>query len=287
VSHGLRFDFLSQLACRRTHRPHVVVRAVALADELMPPLQKRLYGLADAWTLRQCQSIIAVSEASGRRMIATQHLPESKLVVIPNGVAVPVVAPEAARAARQALGIEPQTLLVGGVGQLIPRKAFDRLVEALGSLQKGSIDVACVLIGAGPERDRLESLARARGVRLVLPGYRADPYPAMASFDVAVLPSRAEGMPLVVLEAMALGVACIATPAAGTVELIETERSGLIVPADDVAALAVALERLLSDPALRARFAVAGAARVREHYGLDAMLQRFDTTLRHAAGWLA
>jgi hypothetical protein len=54
-----------------------------------------------------------------------------------------------------------------------------------------------------------------------------------------------------------------------------------------VAALAGALERLLGDPALRARFAAAGAARVREHYGLAAMLQRFDTTLRRAAGWPA
>jgi glycosyltransferase involved in cell wall biosynthesis len=176
---------------------------------------------------------------------------------------------------------------VGGVGQLIPRKGFELLVEALGKLQPRFEDVACVLIGEGPEREHLQALAQRLGVNLLLTGYRADPYPAMASFDVAVLPSRAEGMPLVILEAMALGVACIATPAAGTVELIETERSGMIVGTDDVTGLAAALERLLGDAALRARLGAAGAARVRELYGLDAMLERFDVTLHRAAGWPA
>jgi glycosyltransferase involved in cell wall biosynthesis len=125
-------------------RPHLVVRAVALADEPMPALQKRLYGLADAWTLRHCQTIVAVSEASARRMIATQRLPESKVVVIPNGVRVPKVAPETARAARAALGVGPQTLVVGGVGQLIPRKAFELLVQAWENCAGGSTtSLAC------------------------------------------------------------------------------------------------------------------------------------------------
>jgi glycosyltransferase involved in cell wall biosynthesis len=285
LSHGMRFDFLTAVAARRVRVPHVVVRAVALADEPLPAWQRRVYGLADAWTLRRCERIIAVSEASRQRMLATQPLPAKKITVIPNGVRVPEVRRDAALRARQELGIAPETLVVGGVGQLIPRKAFDRLVEALAVLTPQFPAVTCVLVGEGPERERLTRLARERGVRLVLPGYRPDPYPALASFDVAVLPSLAEGMPLVVLEAMALGVSCVATPAAGTAELIEPEASGLLVPANDVPALASALQRLLEDPALRARFAAAGAGRVRDHYSLQAMLGRFESTLRDAAGW--
>jgi glycosyltransferase involved in cell wall biosynthesis len=82
----------------------------------------------------------------------------------------------------------------------------------MGELRRRFDDIACVLIGEGPERERLQALAQQLGVHLLLLGYRADPYPTMASFDVAVLPSRAEGMPRVILEAMALGVPCIATP---------------------------------------------------------------------------
>jgi glycosyltransferase involved in cell wall biosynthesis len=282
VSHGLRFDFLSQHACRRTGAPHVVVRAVAFADETMPAWSKRLYALADGWTLRGCRGIVAVSQASKRRMVATQHLPEEKIVVIPNGVRPVEITPAKRAAARRALGVEADVPLVGGVGQLIPRKAFHVLVEAVGMLRARHPRVECVLLGEGPERPHLEARARELGVPLHLPGFVADPHPTLAAFEVAVLPSRAEGMPLVVLEAMALGVACVATPAAGTVELIEDGRSGLLFPVDDAGALAAALERLLADGPLRARLAAAGMERVRSHFGLDAMLARFDAYL-HAA----
>ena len=285
VSHGLRFDFLSQQACHRTGVPHVVVRAVALADEQMPQWTKRLYALADGWTLRRCHGIVAVSEASKQRMLATQRLPAEKVHVIPNGVRLPQISLAERSAARRGLGVEEGVPLVGGVGQLIPRKAFHVLVEALGTLGDRHPQVQCVLVGEGPERPRLEALARSRRVPLHLPGYLADPYPTLSALDVAVLPSRAEGMPLVVLEAMALGVACVATPAAGTVEIIEADRSGLLVPVDDVQALAGALDRLLGDAALRARLGSAGMERVRAHFGLDAMLAGFDAYLRAVAGW--
>jgi glycosyltransferase involved in cell wall biosynthesis len=287
VSHGLRFDFLAQHACRRTRTPHVVVRAVALADETMPIWAKRIYGLADRWTLGACSGIVAVSEASKQRMVLTQKLPATKIVVIPNGVRLPHIGPRERAAARRALGVADRVPLVGGVGQLIPRKAFHVLVEALGMLRERHPRAESVILGEGPERALLEARARALGVPLHLPGFLVDPYPAFASFDVAVLPSRAEGMPLVVLEAMALEVACVATPAAGTVELIEDGRSGFLFPMDDPGALASVLDRLLADEALRARIAAAGRERAHRHFGLEAMLARFDAYLHGAAGWPA
>lgn len=285
VSHGLRFDFLAQQACRRATIPHIVVRAVALADEQMPVWSKRLYGLVDRWTLGACTGIVAVSEASKQRMVATQHLPAAKIVVIPNGVRLPQIDAGQRAAARRALGVEDGVPLVGGVGQLIPRKAFHVLVEALGILRARHPRVEGAVLGEGPERAHLEARARALGVPLHLPGFVADPYPALAGFDVAVLPSRAEGMPLVVLEAMALQVACVATPAAGTAEVIEDGRSGCLFPVDDPNALASVLDRLLTDDALRARLATAGMERAHNDFGLDVMLARFDAYLHAAAGW--
>jgi glycosyltransferase involved in cell wall biosynthesis len=284
VSHGLRFDFLAQHACRQTGVPHLVVRAVALADEPMPAWKRRLFAAADGWTLGKCNRIVAVSEASRRRMVATQHSPDEKFTVIPNGVRLPAIAPEARRAARAALGVKEGAPLVGGLGQLIPRKAFHLLVEAVGRLRERHPQVQCVVGGEGPERERLAGLARSICVTLHLPGYLEDPYPTLAALDVAVLPSRAEGMPLVVLEAMALGVACVATPAAGTAEVIEDGRSGLLFPVDDARALAEALTALLGDPARRGAIAEAGNERARAQFSLEAMLARFDAILHAAAG---
>lgn len=280
LSHGLRFDFLSSLASRNTGVPHVVVRAVALADETMGRGRKFVFGVVDGWTLRRCTGIIAVSEASKRRILATQHVRPERITVIPNGVRLPEIGREEALGARRALGVADDRVIVGGVGQLIPRKAFDRLIAALSALRTRHPRVVVVLLGEGPERAALEAQARAAGIELLLPGFRADPYPALASFDIAVLPSLAEGMPLVVLEAMALGVATVATSAAGTVEVIEDGVSGAIVPPDDVPALAAALDALLTDDQARARLAAAGRARVREHFALDAMLHRFESYLQ-------
>jgi len=280
LSHGLRFDFLSALASRGTGVPHVVVRAVALADETMGRGRKLAFGVVDGWTLRRCSGIVAVSEASKRRMLATQRLRPESITVIPNGVRLPEITREEALRARRTLGIEDDRLIVGGVGQLIPRKAFDRLVAALSTLRARHPRIVAVLLGEGPERSTLEAQARTAGIELLLPGFQPNPYPALAGFDIAVLPSLAEGMPLVVLEAMALGVATVATSAAGTVEVIEEGLSGRIVPPDDVPALAAALDALLTDGQVRARLAAAGRDRVHEHFTLDAMLRRFESYLQ-------
>jgi len=287
VSHGYRFDFLTGLATQRARVPHVVSRAVALADETIPSPRKALFGLVDAWTLRRCDGIIAVSEASKRRMQRTQGLPEDKIEVIPNGVRLPEVTPEERRAARLALGIDATVPIVGGIGQLIPRKSFDVLVRALATPVVRRTRAQCVVLGEGPERPRLAALAKEIGVPLLLPGYLPHPYPTLAAFDVAVLPSRAEGMPLAVLESMALGIATVATPVGGTPELITDGQTGLLAPPGDATALGAAIARLLEDVQLRQNLGAAGARHVTERYSLEAMLRAFDVYLYRMAGWSA
>ncbi len=283
VSHGLRFDWHAALAARRTGVAHVVVRPVALADEVMSRGRKWVFGVVDSWTLRSCTSIVAVSHASRQRMLKTQLLPSRKCVVIPNGVAVRDVTDAERTAARNTLGIEAGTRLVGGVGQLIPRKNFDLLVRALARMRDTHPNTVGIVLGEGPERERLTILARSLHVPLLLPGFAADPQAMVAAFDVAVLPSRAEGMPLVVLESMGLGVATIATAVAGTPEVIEDGISGVLIPSGDAVALATALGQLLDDDALRARIAAAGAQRIATQFTLQAMVDRFTTLFERVA----
>jgi glycosyltransferase involved in cell wall biosynthesis len=280
LSHGLRYDFHAALVARHARVSHWVSRAVALADDSYPQPARSIYALVDRWTLARADGIVAVSEASKRRMVATQGLRAERITVIPNGVRVPQVSADERAAARHELGVG-DTLVVGGVGQLIPRKAFEVLVDAVAQLPEPRPPL--VILGDGPERQRLETRARDAGVRLVLPGFREDPYRFIAGFDISVLPSKAEGMPLVVLESMALGVACIASAVAGTPEIIEDGRTGLLVPAGDAEALTGALRRLLEDVPYRQAIAAAGAARAAREFSLEAMLSRFRTTLHAAA----
>jgi glycosyltransferase involved in cell wall biosynthesis len=287
LSHGLRVDFHTALAVRGTGATHLVSRAVALADDPYPVMSRLLYMLVDAWTLRVCAGIVGVSEASKRRMVMTQHIDARRIMVIPNGVPLARVTPEDRARVRQSLHLGPEALAVGGVGQLIPRKAFEILLEAVACLPATCPRPTVVLVGEGPERARLEALARAHGVRLVLAGFQSNPAPWMAALDVAVLPSRAEGMPLSVLEAMALGVATVATPAGGTAEVIEADVSGFLTPVGDAGALARVLERLLADANLRARIGAAGLQRVVERFSQEAMLGAFRATLRNARAGLS
>jgi glycosyltransferase involved in cell wall biosynthesis len=291
VSMGLRHDFHAALACRSVGVPLLVHRPVPLADEPIPALRRHMFGLVDAWTLRHCAGIIACSEASALRMARTQRIARRRIRVVVNGVPVPEVTPAARASARQRLGAEPGDVVVGAAGQLIARKGFADLVRAVAHLQGsvsapargGAPSVRCVVLGEGPEHDALQALAHQLHVDLLLPGFVEDPGALIAGFDVAVLPSYAEGMPQFVLEAMALGVPTIATRVAGAPEVIVDSVSGMLVPPGNIGALSGALARLGSDAALRQRIGRAGAERVRRHFSLDAMLEGFAVCFRLAA----
>ena len=281
VSYGLRYDFMCALACRRAGVPHVVSRAAPLVGDATLPLgRKVLYGVIDTWVLHACSGIVTVSEESKRRMRASQLVPSQRIAVIPNGVQARHIGSADRVAARHALGVDDAALLVGGVGRLVAGKQFDLLLRAVTSLQRlAGPPIVVVLVGDGPERPRLQRLARELGVRLLLPGFLDDPQPTLAGCDIAVLPSRAEGLPLVVLESMALGVATIATKVGGVPELIQDGESGLLVPVGETAALASALQRLRTDPEARRRLGEAAAGRVRQHFDVESMLHAFDSYL--------
>ena len=145
----------------------------------------------------------------------------------------------------------PATILF--VGRLVPRKRANLLLQAVARLAGM---VRCVIVGDGPERGALERQARELGIadRVSFTGWLGLLSPRMlAAYDAAdifCLPSYAEGLPLVPLEAMARGVAVVATAVSGTPEVVRNEETGLLIPRDDLDALTGALRRYLDEPAL-------------------------------------
>ena len=151
------------------------------------------------------------------------------------------------------------------VARLVPQKGLDVLIAALPRLSGAAAAWPVTLVGDGPERETLQRKARDLGVsdRLRCLGFRSDPERFLAEAAVFVLPSRFEGMPNALLEAMAAGLAVIVTDASpGPLEVVEPGVSGLVVPSDDPVALAAAMEALASDPERCRRMGAAAKARI-------------------------
>jgi glycosyltransferase involved in cell wall biosynthesis len=164
--------------------------------------------------------------------------------------------------------------IVGAIGRLEAQKGFDLLIRALPQLE----GVTLVLVGDGNERRPLEQLAKDIGVaeRVVWEGWSDRARAYLGAFDVFALPSRFEGFPLVVLEALLAQSAVVAADVGSVAEAVRHEETGLLVPPDDSAALAAALRRLFEDPDLRRRVGEQGRRLVLERFTADHMTRGFE-----------
>jgi glycosyltransferase involved in cell wall biosynthesis len=191
-------------------------------------------------------------------------------------------------AARKALGLHATRPAVVVVGRLSVEKGVDRVVELVHELAAGEGDraadrhAAFHLVGDGPQRSFLEQRARVLGVadRIHFHGWQSDPRPWIESADVLLLPSRTEGLPNAVLEAMALGTPAAATDVGGgaTRDLLDDGACGVVLAnTDAVGAWASPLRRLLDRPALRRDLADRARARVEARFSFAHRMQRvFD-----------
>ncbi|MBU1675223.1 glycosyltransferase, partial [bacterium] len=206
-----------------------------------------------------------------------------KVSVIPNGVDPAALRrtadPEGARAG---LGLPAGARVVSMVGEVGPRKDQETFLRAIALRRRGG--AVFLIAGTGPpaEEARLRALTAALGlddgtVRWL--GFRDDVPSLLAVSDVVVLPSREEGFPNALLEAMALGVPAIGTPVDGIPELIADGVNGLLVPVGDPAALAGAMARLLDDEDLRRGLGAAAAESIRAEFDLTAMMDRVESAL--------
>jgi glycosyltransferase involved in cell wall biosynthesis len=167
-------------------------------------------------------------------------------------------------------------LLIGAVGRLSPEKGFDLLIQATAQLVQKGLDVALVIAGEGEQRPALEGLIAQSGCadRIRLLGYCANPRPLYEALDVFALSSVREGLPNVLLEAMALEVPVVATRIAGVPRLLRDGENGLLVEPGSVPELTRGLERLLRDAPLRERLRAVARQTVATHYCFATRMQK-------------
>lgn len=210
--------------------------------------------------------VFCISEFT-RAQVAAQVAPEywQKLRVVHCGVDTDNHRPSGESASRTSINVLCVT-------RLVPAKGVSLLIEAVARLQKELPELRCTLVGDGPDRDRLERLAIARGVadRIEFVGAVGQDHIQRYyhEADVFALPSFAEGVPVVLMEAMAHGVPVVGTAVGGVSELIEPDVTGLLVPAGDVSALTSALRRLCSDQDLRSALIANGRRKVVHEFNI-------------------
>ena len=194
-------------------------------------------------------------------------VPPERMVTVPNGIRSRGRGPGRA-AARRALGLDPGQPVVLSVGRLNVMKGHRYLVAAVPEIARRVPDVAVVVIGAGHLEGALRAQADELGVgdRVHLPGHRPDARMLLDAADVFALPSRSEGMPLALLEAMDAGLPVVATRVIGSAEVVAEGETGLLVRPRDPAALAAAVAGLLADPATARRYGRAGRERYLSHF---------------------
>jgi glycosyltransferase involved in cell wall biosynthesis len=231
----------------------------------------------DRWTNRLVTINVCVSQAVADFSVALAKLAPVKIVVIPNGVDVKRFT-DAQPADLRAFGIPAGSPTLLTIGRLDRQKGLPDLIEAAALVSARFPAAHFLLVGEGRERSAIERLIGEKGLaeRVHLAGWRPDvPELLSAGFGV-VLSSHWEGMPNVVLEAMAAGLPVVATRVEGTSELVVDDQTGLLVPIESPQALAEAIGRLLADPASAKALGAAGRERVAAHFSWEQMVARYE-----------
>lgn len=255
--------------------PHLIA-----AERSIDNWKKPIHWMFDRALSKKSDYVIANANNVRRFLIEKGKLPSHKIRVIHNGVDSSKFA---ALVDRRDRPFSPVDLTILCVGRLDPVKGQDVLLDAVADISTGLPDARIILVGGAvyPPEKKFKSLLEEKLIRLgltsriTMPGFHSDIRPFLRDADVMVLPSRREGFPNVIIEAMAAGVPVVATSVGGIPDIIDHEISGLVVPPDDKNALSDALRRSLTDQQLRTTLIAEGFLRANE-FPIEKMVKQHE-----------
>jgi glycosyltransferase involved in cell wall biosynthesis len=279
-THGYKTDVIGFLAVRGTNRKIVSTPHGWSANA---GIKVQIYEALDRLVFRFFDAVVPLSSDLYEGLLRLPGL-KRKLHLIRNGVDLSEI--DAVSQGSPELGAWKSQggVIIGYIGQLIPRKGLDTLLRAFSDL--GIPRKRLCIVGEGPQRPELERLAGQIGVKdqVHFFGFREDRIALMKCFDVFVLPSRLEGIPRCVLEAMAARVPVVASDIPGCRVLVEDEVTGMLFPVDDHIGLATKLRLVLGNDGLRDSMANAGYALVRREYSAEKMAEKYAELYAELAG---
>lgn len=244
-------------------------------------LSMRAYAFLDRLALRKFDRVVAISDA----LLETLHrsgVEAGKVKMISNGIDI-----DRFRDAQPTLRDELalcERALVGFVGRLVPDKGGEILLRAAQQVLRVKPDTEFVFVGDGPTRSSWELLARELGIsdQVVFAGVRGDMPGVYSSFQMVVLPSLCEAMPMCVLEAMAAGKPVVATRVGAIPKVVDPGQTGLLVEPGDVNGLSAAIVKILEDRELARQMGSNGSVRAAKLFSSDAMARQYEDLYRQA-----
>ena len=276
-AHGFKAGLIARIAARLAGRvPAIVTVHNHVLYRGISGFTRWRYITVERWLAGMTARIITVSDALRDELIEEYGIEPALITTIHNGLDLaPFLAPSDRAGARRRYGVPADALVFGLAARFAPQKAMDVLVEAALPLLERHENAYLLLAGDGPLLETVKTSARRSSARdrILFPGFEADVPRLLAALDVYVSSALSEGLPLATIEAMAAGLAVVATRAGGTPEVVADGVTGLLVPAGKPGPLSDAMLTLARDPALRTRLGDAGRSRAVAEFAEARMLE--------------
>lgn len=226
--------------------------------------------------------IVAVSNHTRDEMMRYEKIPAEKLSVIYNGVNIKLTRKESPEELRREFGLRPDERVVGTVGRVVDQKGFDLLLRSVPYILRRFPKTKFMIVGGGEREQDLRKLASELGIsnQVIFTSWRRDAVDLIQVFDVFALTSRFEGMPMVLLEAMALSKPIVGTAVGGVPEVVLNNQSGIVIDRREPELLADALSELVGDQALARRMGSYGRARYEKQFTAEAMAAAYEERYR-------
>jgi glycosyltransferase involved in cell wall biosynthesis len=268
-----------RLAARVANVPIVIFNAHGFPfHDFLNPAARITLSTVEKLLSRYCTDmVVCCAEAVRGYALSHKVVPDSRLVTIENGIEIPESLPER-DAARRTLGLPQNIPVVTTVGRLARQKAPDNFLLAAATVTREFCGVRFMVVGDGPLKSQLQSLAERLGVtrNVQFLGFRNDVSTIMRAADIFALFSRWEGLPLTILEAMAAERPVVATAVDGNVDAVQHGRTGLISPAEDIGQFATNLTTLIRAPDRAREMGIAGRRVVEERFGVERMAKQLS-----------
>lgn len=274
-THKYKDSILGSMAARCVGVPHVirVVHGMPEPFKGLGNVKMGVYTIADwfvtSWLI---DKVIAVSSDIERRLCQTHG--ENRVVCIHNGIDLEAIHVTIEKSEmRRQWHIDEKTTLIGTVGRLVPVKGQAILLEALRILRDSCHNITLLFVGDGPLRGHLQLVVQRLGLEqsVIFAGHQEKPYDFINMMDIFVLSSLHEGIPMVLLEALALKRSVIATRVGGIPEVVSHGLSGILVSPGNAGELAAGIKDLINDPSKAVVFGTVGRTQIEDDFNASVM----------------
>ncbi|MFQ5685358.1 MAG: glycosyltransferase [Candidatus Scalindua sp.] len=282
-SQGARADFFAGMAAVLARAP-IVVSTVPMPVEgfNINPTRKLIYKIFNRFSERFVDRFIVVSDALRKVIIEGHKVDPQKVVTIYNGIETDEYCMADEKIVRRRMGFRSNSGLgedipiIAIIGRLVWQKGFEYFIEAIPDVLKEFKEARFLIVGDGPLENKLKLASKKLKIdnKTSFTGFRRDIKEILAAIDIFVMPSLLEGLPMILLEAMAMKKPIVATDIEGIMEILENGVSGLLVPARETKALAEAIINMLAHKDESLQMGIAARRVVEERFGVDVMVRK-------------